>query len=124
VELPRQYFFAKRWLVEWSGVDDLGLHLMAGMLLFALCRFLLDAPRWFAVASAILVGAINEVVDAMHVVLRVEAIGEDFLATAVGACLALTVSVFLPNRLRWRIKKLKAFARLRSAVATRRSCRS
>ncbi len=124
MEIPRQYFLAKRWLVEWSGVDDLGLHLMAGMLLFALCRLLLDAPRWFAVASAILVGAINEMVDAMHVVLRVEAIGEDFLATAVGACLAFAVSVFLPNRLRWVLKRPKAFARLRSTIDTRRSCRS
>ena len=124
MEFARQYFLVKRWLVDWSGVDDLGLHLMAGMLLFALCRLLLGAPRWFALASAILVGAINELVDAMHVVLRAEAIGEDFLATAVGACLAFAVSVFLPNRLRLRMKQRRAFARLRAAIGSPPSCRS
>jgi hypothetical protein len=96
MEFPGRYSLAKQWLIHWSGVDDFGMHLLAGMVLFALFRLLFDSPRWLALVSTAVAAALNEVIDALHAVLPAQAIGEDILVTVAGANLALIVSYVMP----------------------------
>lgn len=87
----------KRWLVDWTGFDDISLHFFAGALLFALFRGLLRTPRGFAMAAAVSAAAVNELIDALHAISRLHLIGEDLIWTVFGAGFALITSMLLPR---------------------------